>query len=56
MVVMILKKEKIIDFKYFSEKTLGYYFYILINKIRRCDVKVVEEWVLIEKNIWNNID
>ena len=56
MLVVILKKEKIIDFKYFSEKTLGYYFYIIINKIKRYDVKVVEEWVLTKKNIWNNID
>lgn len=43
MVVMILKNEKLIDFKYFSEKTLGYYFYIIINKIRLRVVKVVED-------------
>lgn len=43
MLVIILKNEKIIDFKYFSEKTIGYYFYIITNKIKRHDVKVVEE-------------
>lgn len=43
MVVVILKNDKIVDFKYFSEKTLGYYFYIIINKIRLRDVKVVED-------------
>ena len=43
MLVIILKKEKIVDFKYFSEKTLGYYLYIVINKIKLRDVKVVDD-------------
>ena len=42
MLVVVLKREKIVDFKYFSRKRLGYYFYILKNKIRLREVQVVD--------------
>lgn len=43
MLVVVLKRKKIVDFKYFSEKSLGYYFYILKNKIRFREIQVVDE-------------
>lgn len=42
MLVVIIKEEKIIDFKYFSTKKLSYYIYILVNKIRFRKVEVIE--------------
>ena len=40
MLVMIKRKNKIKDWRYFSDKSIRYYLYILTNKIRFCKVEV----------------
>ena len=43
MLVVVLKKDKIKKVKFFYNKGIKYYLYILINKIRRYDVKGVKD-------------
>lgn len=41
MLVVVLKKDQIVDFKYFETKRLTFYLYIMFNKILFKRVEVI---------------